>query len=56
MSRDSVIHYVPKTTTTSEIRAIREHYKDSDMKVIIIISGNDNLMDNLKEFIKARKI
>lgn len=54
MNRNGIIHYVPKTATTSEIRAIREHYKDSDMNVIVVVSGNENLMDNLKEFIKAR--
>jgi hypothetical protein len=56
MSGDTVIHYVPKTVTTNEIKTIRDQYKNSDTKVIIMVSGNENLMDNLKEFIKARKI
>ena len=56
MNKEVVIHYVPKTTTRDEIKAIREHYKECNVRVIIVVSGDGNIMDNLKYFIKARKI
>ena len=46
---------VDPTTTQEEIAAIREYYKSSGRKVIIIVSGHEDMMDNLKDFIKARE-
>ena len=49
-----IVHYVPKTTPQSEIKAIREHYKDKGVRVMVVISGDGNLMDNLTDFIKVK--
>lgn len=54
MFKGVVVHYVDKNTTQSEIKAIRKQYSDLQQRVIIFVSGNDNIMDNLKYFIKAR--
>jgi hypothetical protein len=50
-----IIQYVSNKTTQEEIAAIREYYKSSGRKVIIIVSGHEDMMDNLKDFIKARE-
>lgn len=54
MNRGVIVHYVPKEASTSEIKAIREHYRDKDVRVMVVVSGDGNLMDNLTDFIKAR--
>ena len=50
-----IILYVSKDTTQEEIKAIREQYKSTGRKVIVIISGQEDIRDNLKDFIKARE-
>ena len=45
------IHYVQ---TEEEAKQIREQYKMIKQKVYVIISGKENLKENLKDFIKAR--
>lgn len=50
-----IIQYVSNKTTQEEIAAIREYYKSSGRKVIIIVSGQEDMIDNLKDFIKARE-
>ena len=45
------IHYVQ---TEEEGKQIREQYKMIGQKVYIIISGKENIKENLKDFIKAR--
>lgn len=45
------IHYV---SSPDEAKRIREKYKKLNQKVYIFISGNEDIKDNLKDFIKAR--
>lgn len=45
------IHYVQ---SEEEAKHIREQYKMIGEKVYIIISGEEDIKENLKNFIKAR--
>lgn len=45
------IHYVQ---TEEKAKHIREQYKMIGQKVYIVISGKEDLKENLKDFIKAR--
>lgn len=45
------IYYVQ---STDEAKQIREQYKMIGEKVYIVISGKENLKENLKDFLKAR--
>ena len=45
------IHYVQ---SEEEAKQIREQYKMIGEKVYIIISGKENIKENLKDFIKVR--
>lgn len=45
------IHYVQ---SEEEAKQIREQYKMIGQKVYIVISGEEDIKENLKDFIKAR--
>ena len=45
------IHYVQ---SEEEANQIREQYKMIGEKVYIVISGKEDIKENLKDFIKAR--
>ena len=45
------IHYVQ---SEEEAKQIREQYKMIEEKVYIVISGTEDIKENLKDFIKAR--
>ena len=45
------IHYVQ---SEEEAKQIREQYKMIGEKVYIVISGTEDIKENLKNFIKAR--
>ena len=45
------IHYVQ---TEEEAKQIREQYKMIGEKVYVIISGKENLKENLKDFLKSK--
>ena len=47
------IHYVK---SEEEAKQVRKQYKMIGEKVYIVISGKEDLKENLKDFIKARKI
>lgn len=51
-----IIKYLPKKTSEEELKKIREEFKESADKLILMISGNDSIKENLSEFIKSRKI
>ena len=44
---------VPATTTTEDIKQIREQYKNSNDKLNILISGNSDFKETLYDFLKA---
>ena len=45
------IYYVQ---SEEEVKQIREQYKMIGEKVYVIISGKENLKENLKDFLKSR--
>jgi hypothetical protein len=47
------IHYVQ---SEEEAKQIREQYKMIGQKAYVVISGKEDLKENLKDFIKARQI
>lgn len=47
------IYYVQ---SEEEAKQIREQYKMIGEKVYIVISGEEDIKENLKDFIKARQI
>lgn len=51
MKKDIIIKYLPNTTTQEEIKTIREDFKEKDITVILIISGKENLLNNLQSMI-----
>ena len=51
MCKKTIIKYLPNTTTKEEIKLIRQQHKNKDIQLILIISGAENLMDNLQSFI-----
>lgn len=56
MKTGAIIKYIPKDTTEEEIRKIRNEFVSTDYKLILMISGRENICENLCEFIKSRKI
>lgn len=56
MKTGAIIKYLPKGTTKEEIKKIRENFTSTDRKLILMISGEENITENLCEFIKSRKI
>jgi len=56
MKTGAIIKYLPNGTTQEEIKKIRKEFVSTDYKLIIMISGKENLTENLCEFIKSRKI
>ena len=51
MCKKTIIKYLPNTITEEELKSIRQQYKKKDIQLILIISGTENLMDNLQSFI-----
>lgn len=56
MKTGAIIKYLPKETTKDEIKRIRQEFSSEDHKLILMISGQENIEENLCEFIKSRKI
>ena len=44
---------VPATTTTEDIKQIREQYKNNNDKINILISGNSDFKETLYDFLKT---
>lgn len=57
MKKGSITISVPSTTTQEEIKEIREQFKKNeamkDYRLNILISGNEDLKENLKNFLKT---
>lgn len=57
MKKGIITISVPSTTTQEEIKEIRAQFKQSeqykDYKLNILISGNEDLKENLKNFLKT---
>ena len=56
MKTGAVIKYLPAGTPKEEIDKLRKEFNYEDHKLILIISGQENILENLSDFIKARKV
>lgn len=51
-----IIKYLPKETSKEEVENIRKTFNWSGDQLILMISGNKDIKENLCDFIKARNI
>jgi hypothetical protein len=55
MQKDVVIKYLPNTTTTEELKTIREEFnkapKNKNITLILMVSGKSPLLDCLQSLI-----
>ena len=49
--KDVIIRYLPYGTTQEELKQIRHEFKDENTTLILIISGQDKLLDNLQSLV-----
>ena len=54
MKTGAIIKYIPKNTTEEEIKKIRKEFNAPEHRLILMISGEEDIKENLCEFIKAR--
>lgn len=47
MDKDVLIKYLPYGTTQEELKQIRHEFKDKNTTLILIVSGQEKLLDNL---------
>ena len=48
MNKDVIIKYLPYGTTQDELNKIRREFNDKNTTLILIVSGQDNLLNNLQ--------
>lgn len=48
MNKDVLIKYLPYETTQEELKQIRHEFKDKNTILILIVSGQEKLLDNLQ--------
>lgn len=53
MQKDVVIKYLPHTTTQEDIKKIRLEFSNKDATLILMISGQEKLMDCLQSLINS---
>ena len=51
MNKDVLIKYLPYGTTKEELKQIRNEFKDENTTLILIVSGQDKLLDNLQSLV-----
>ena len=51
MQKDIIIKYLPNTTTKEELTSIRKEFQEENTILILMISGQDNLLNNLQSLI-----
>lgn len=49
--KDVIIKYLPYGTTQEELKQIRHEFKDENATIILIISGQENLLNNLQSLV-----
>lgn len=49
--KDVLIKYLPYGTTQEELKQIRHEFKGEDVTLILIVSGQENLLDNLESLV-----
>lgn len=52
MKDEIIMISVPATATAEDIKQIREKYKNDNVKINILISGNHDFKETLCDFIK----
>ena len=55
MSKETIIKYLPNTTTKEEIKQIRLEYANKNQTLILIISGKEDLLCNLQSMLILTK-
>ena len=55
MKTGAIIKYLPNNMTKQDIAKIRNNFAQDNRKLILIISGNENIQENLCDFIKSRQ-
>ena len=51
MKKNILIKYLPYGTSEEEIKQIRTEFQDQDTTLILIVSGQEKLLDNLQSLI-----
>ena len=51
MKKNILIKYLPYETSEEEIKQIRTEFQDQDTTLILIVSGQEKLLDNLQSLI-----
>ena len=51
--KDVVIRYLPYGTTQEELKQIRNELKDEDITLILIVSGQEKLLENLQSLVNV---
>lgn len=51
MQKDIIIKYLPNTTTKEDVVSIRKEFQVENTMLILIISGQDSLLNNLQSLI-----
>ena len=51
MDKDVIIRYLPYGTTKEELKQIRLGFEDRNTTLILIVSGQDKLLDNLQSLV-----
>jgi Glu-tRNA(Gln) amidotransferase subunit E-like FAD-binding protein len=49
--KDIIIRYLPYGTTQEELKQIRHEFNDENMTLILIISGQEKLLNNLQSLV-----
>ena len=52
----AIIKYLPQGTPKEEISRLRKEFNHPGHTLILIISGQENILENLTDFIKSRKV
>ena len=55
MKTGAIIQYLPQGITKEEIDAIRKEFNYPEHRLILVISGQEDILENLSDFIKFRK-
>ena len=53
MKKDVIIKYLPYGTTQEELKQRRHEFKDENITLILIVSGQENLLDNLQSLVNV---
>ena len=55
MKTGAVIKYLQAETSKEEINKLRKDFNYNEHRLVLIISGQENILENLRDFIKYRK-